>query len=90
MADNTQLSTTSPIFSPSNINSQTPPWANAAAFIVSLLTTVAIFVIASDPGIPDELKVRLGIYLKGFDMFVLGLSKFFKISEVEEITSSTK
>lgn len=64
-------------FGPKAIVKQTPMWAKWMFRIVFILTTAATFVIASDPGIPDALKVRIGVYLKGFDMLVFGFSKLF-------------
>jgi len=64
--------------------SETPNWAKWMFRIFILLTTIATFIIASDPKMPDELKVRIGVYLKGADMFVLGISKMFGITEVPD------
>lgn len=64
--------------------SETPQWAKWGFRIFILLTTVVTFVIASDPAIPDATKVRIGVYLKAADMFVLGLSKMFGVREVNE------
>lgn len=48
----------------------TPMWATWMFRIVFALTTVATFIIAGDDAIPDALKVRIGLYLKGFDVFI--------------------
>jgi hypothetical protein len=61
------------------ITQETPIWAKWVFRIVFLLTTVATFVIAADPAIADDLKVRLTVYLKALDMIVFGLSKLFGI-----------
>lgn len=53
----------------------TPLWAKWVFRVFALLTLAASFIVASDPGIPDEIKVRIIVYLKGADMLVLGLSK---------------
>lgn len=57
----------------------TPLWAKWVFRVFIILTTAATFVIASDPGIPDELKVRIGVYMKGCDLLILGASKLFGI-----------
>lgn len=49
----------------------TPMWAKWGFRIFSALTTVAAFIVANDPGIDVMLKIRIGVYLKGADMFVL-------------------
>lgn len=61
----------------------TPSWATWTFRIVFLLTKVAITIVASDPGIPDELKVRIGLYLSGLDTLVWGLSRMIGV-EVKE------
>jgi hypothetical protein len=48
---------------------------------VFAITGVATFVIASDPSIEDTLKVQIGVYLKGVDMFVFTLSKMFGVTK---------
>lgn len=70
-------------FGPSAINQNTPNWAKWMFRIVFLLSTVATMIIAADPKIPDELKVRIGVYLKGFDVLIFGFSKMFGV-EVKE------
>lgn len=61
------------------IKNETPQWALWMFRITIILTTVATFIIASDPAISDDLKVRIGVYLKGLDMIVLGFSKLFGV-----------
>jgi hypothetical protein len=63
------------------IVSKTPDWAKWTFRIVFAITGVATFIIASDPSIEDNLKVQIGVYLKGVDMFVFTLSKMFGISK---------
>jgi hypothetical protein len=63
----------------SQIPQETPQWAKWMFRIVFAITTVATFIIASDPAIPDPLKVRIGVYLKGFDMLIYGFSKIFGV-----------
>jgi hypothetical protein len=46
---------------------------------VFLLTGVATFIIAADPEIANQLKVRIGIYLKGLDMVVWGLTRMIGV-----------
>ncbi|MFZ4413991.1 MAG: hypothetical protein ACOYOV_12980 [Bacteroidales bacterium] len=63
------------------IVSKTPDWAKWTFRIVFAITGVATFVIASDPSIEDTLKVQIGVYLKGVDMFVFTLSKMFGVTK---------
>ena len=66
-------------FGVSQIRNATPRWANIILLLTITLTTVAAFVVASDPGIADAIKVRIGVYLKGFDMLIAGVSRLFGI-----------
>jgi hypothetical protein len=63
------------------IVSKTPDWAKWTFRIVFAITGVATFIIASDPSIEDTLKVQIGVYLKGVDMFVFTLSKMFGVTK---------
>lgn len=67
-------------FGVSQLTTKTPAWANIVFYIVLTLTTAATFVVASDPAISDSLKVRIGVYLKGFDFVVLAISKMFGVT----------
>lgn len=58
----------------------TPMWAKITFRVFALLTTVTLFIISGDPGIPDSEKVRIAVYLKGADTFILGVSQMFGIS----------
>ncbi|SEV89032.1 hypothetical protein SAMN05428988_0169 [Chitinophaga sp. YR573] len=69
------------------VGNETPKWSKWMFRITIILTTVAAFVIAADPGIPDIIKVRIGVYLKGLDMLVLGFSKMFGV-EVQDTTEN--
>lgn len=66
-------------FGISQVSNATPKWANIILLLTITLTTVAAFVVASDPGIADAVKVRIGVYLKGFDMLIAGVSRLFGI-----------
>ena len=72
------------------LKADTPQWAKWMFRILILLTTIVTFIIASDPKIPDELKVRIGVYLKGADMFVLGIAKMFGVSTDTENDNEIK
>lgn len=63
---------------------ETPKWATWSFRIVFILTTAVTFVIASDPAIPDALKVRIGVYLKGLDMVIWGIGRFLGIEPQNE------
>lgn len=62
-----------------SIQHPTPSWANWVFRIVFLLNKVVIAVIAADPGIDAETKVRIGLYLSGLDTFVWGISRVFGV-----------
>ena len=66
------------------INCPTPLWAKIVFRIFVLLTTVATFIIAAEPAIADALKVRIGVYLKGADLFLLGVVQLFGHSKTNE------
>lgn len=53
----------------------TPVWATWAFRIIFIITGVATFIIAADPGISADTKVRLGVYLKGLDLLIWGLTR---------------
>lgn len=63
------------------ITSKTPIWAKWMFRSVFILTTVAAFIITSEPAISDETKVRVMIYLKGLDMAIYGFSKLFGVKQ---------
>ena len=66
-------------FTKKAIVSETPEWAKWTFRIVFAITGVATFIIAGDPSIPDDVKVRIGVYLKGVDMLVFTISKMFGV-----------
>lgn len=62
-----------------SVNSPTPTWANWVFRVVFLLNKVALGIIASDPGIDANTKVRIAIYLSGLDALVWGLSRMIGV-----------
>lgn len=64
-----------------SFNKPTPVWAIWMFVIVFGLTTTATFIIASDDAIPDALKVRIGVYLKGLDLFVGIVAKMLGVKK---------
>lgn len=58
-----------------SIKKPTPQWATWIFRIVFIITGVATFIIAGDPGISTEIKIRLGVYLKGLDMLVWAVTR---------------
>lgn len=72
-------------FGISQLTKTTPGWAHWAFAIVATLTTIATFIVSSDPGIPAPVVVRIIVYLKGLDMFVLALAKMFGV-ETQQTT----
>jgi len=63
---------------------KTPLWAKVTFRIVAALSLVAAFIVAGDPGINSDLKVRIMLYLAGFDKLILMLSKLFGVEPEEE------
>lgn len=66
-----------------SFSKETPMWAKWTFRIVFAVTTVAAFVIAADPAINAEAKVRIGVYLKGLDMLVYLISKGFGVQRYD-------
>jgi hypothetical protein len=58
-----------------SLNKPTPMWATWVFRGVFVLTGVITFVVAAEPALADDIKIRLGIYLKGIDMLVWGLTR---------------
>lgn len=77
-------------FGPKQLSKPTPVIAKYAFRVCSILTTVAFFIMASDVKLKDAIDViRVGVYLKAFDMLVLLLSQMFGIStDVENLKSN--
>lgn len=61
------------------INAPTPQWAKIAIRLTIVVVAAATFIAASDPGISDELKIRIGVYLQGLNLIVLGIGNLFGI-----------
>jgi hypothetical protein len=57
----------------------TPMWATWLFRIVFILTGVVTFIVLSDPGISDALKIRLSVYLKGLDMAVWSITRMIGV-----------
>jgi len=79
-----KMAETTTTFGIPSLSKATPAWAKWSFRVTFLLTTVATFIIAGDPSIPDDTKVRIGVYLKGLDMFIYGLSKMVGVEVKEE------
>lgn len=58
-----------------SVSKPTPEWATWAFRLVFIITGVATFVIAGDPALSNEFKIRLGVYLKGLDMAVWAITR---------------
>ena len=67
-------------FGVKQLGEKTPVWAIWTFRIVFLLTGTLTFIIAMEPAIADLTKIRIGVYLKGLDMFVFGMSKMFGVA----------
>jgi hypothetical protein len=70
------------------IVSKTPMWVKITFGIITILTTVASFIISTDPAIDDALKVRLITYLKGLDLAVLGFSQLFGVVHDDDVNNT--
>lgn len=53
----------------------TPVWATWLFRIVFLLTATATIIIAGEDHIPDDVKTRIFLYMKGLDVLVWGLAR---------------
>lgn len=63
----------------------TPMWATWVFRIVFVMTGVATFIIAADPAISESTKIRLGIYFKGFDMFIWGVTRAIGVEVTRDL-----
>jgi len=70
------------------IVSKTPMWAKITFGIVTVLTTVASFIIAGDPKIDNDTKVQIMNYLKGADLIVFGISKMFGVQHDDDVNNT--
>lgn len=61
----------------------TPMWATWTFRVVFLLTMAASIIIAGEPTIPDDIKARIFLYLKGLDVFVWGIGKGLGVSKTD-------
>lgn len=73
-------------FGISQLKNESPKWVKLLFGIIILLTTATTFLIASEPRIPNELKVEIGVYIKTFEIIFFGISKMFGINSQDEIT----
>lgn len=53
----------------------TPMWATWIFRVVFLATLAATIIISGDPAIEDGTKVRIFLYMKGFDALIWGLGR---------------
>lgn len=67
----------------------TPAWATWVFRIVFLLTTATTIIISADPHIPDQMKVKLGVYLKAIDFVIWGIARGLGVSK-EDVTDGRK
>jgi hypothetical protein len=77
-------------FGLNQLSNRTPKWAKQAFYITAALTTVATFIVSSDPGIPANITSRIIVYLKGLDMLVLVLSKMFGLQQDSQSDENIK
>lgn len=68
-----------------SIEKPAPKWATWAFRIVFLLSTAATLIMSGDDAIPDEIKVRVGVYLSVLNTIMWSLGRMLGI-EKEDIT----
>ncbi|MBK7110460.1 MAG: hypothetical protein KA954_12010 [Chitinophagales bacterium] len=61
----------------------TPLWATWTFRIVFLLTTAATIIIAGETHIPDDVKTRIFLYMKGLDFVVWGIGRGLGINKTD-------
>jgi hypothetical protein len=66
-------------FGVKQLKTKTPEWAKWMFRGTLIITSVAVFVLASDPGMTDDFKIRAAVYLKALDLLVFGFSKMFGV-----------
>lgn len=67
-----------------SINKPTPSWANWLFRVVFLLNKVVVAIVAADPGIDDQTKVRIGLYLSGLDTLCWSISRMLGVKIQED------
>jgi hypothetical protein len=72
-------------FNLQQITKETPQWAKWMFRVTLILTTTASFIVAGDPSIPADLKVRVMLYLQGGSTAMYGFSKLFGIDLEKEV-----
>jgi len=72
-------------FNVQQLTNATPVWAKWMFRITLILTTTASFIVAGDPSIPSDLKVRIMLYLQGGSTAMYGFSKLFGVDLEKEV-----
>lgn len=67
-----------------SVAKDTPKWAKWTYRVVFAVTTGAAFIVASDNHIDAELRIRIGLYLKGIDMIIYTILQGFGVSKYEK------
>jgi len=68
-------------FGLNQLNNKTPRWAKQGFYLATAAIGVFTFIVSGDPAIPSPTTVRIMLYLKALDMFLLALSKMFGSEE---------
>lgn len=63
-----------------------PKWAIAVIILLLIVSTVAQFTVAGDPAIKPETQVRILLYLKSFEMLLLGIGSLMGVKPQKEET----
>lgn len=66
-------------FGLNQLGKPTPNWAKMLLKITVVATSVAVFIVAGTTHISEAGKLEWALWLKGVDMFVLGISQMFGI-----------
>lgn len=62
------------------VNNHTPKWIITTISVTAVLLGVAQFLVAGDPTLPDDVKLRWNHYLTAAMMLVSGIAPFFGIN----------
>jgi hypothetical protein len=61
-----------------------PKWVIAVIVLCIIASTIAQFIIAGDAAIKPETQVRILLYLKGFEMFMLSVGAMVGVRPKKE------
>lgn len=68
-------------FGLNQFNKPTPQWAKTVFGVITLLISVAIFMVSDYPGMGEMTKTLLMKWFAGINMLSFGLAKMFGVSD---------